>query len=248
VLVDILPFSLRRCYKLQETCYGVKISAVQAAQLIGRNERRIRDWIATRRLPAVKVGQSWQIDIDDLEQLPGVVIDREQMALLLDQATATPHGLLNRVDYLENMVQHLQTEVAVLKARMNDIESQHARRVSNAEHVLEILHAEHATPLDIHKYAVPHLENLSEAAPGLEIEPPPGSVRVKQFALMHKVHAAVLAYQIETGKIEDTALSMANGRKAHWLTQEQQQTTIAFWRRNGTHFIPCPACPHNVAL
>jgi hypothetical protein len=229
---------------------GVKISAVQAALLVGRNERRIRDWIATRRLPAIKVGQTWQIDIDDLERLPGVVIDREQLALLQRQEATTPHGLLNRLADLEDTVQRLQSEVAVLKARINDIERQHARRVSNAEHVLELLHAEHAAPLDLTGYLTPtplssHIENLSEPASGLEIEPPPGSVRVKQFALVHKVHAAVLAYQIETGKIEDTALSMANGRKAHWLTPEQQQTTIAFWRRNGTHFIPCSTCPHN---
>jgi hypothetical protein len=241
-----------RCCKLQETGYGVKISAVQAAQLVGRNERRIRDWIATQRLPAVKVGQTWQIDIDDLEQLPGVVIDREQLALLQRQEAATPHGLLNRVSDLENIVQHLQSEVAALKARIVDIESQHARRVSNAEHVLELLHAEHA-PFDLHKNTAttslsPDLENLSDVVSGLEIEPPSGSVRVKQFALMHKVHAAVLAYQIETSKIEDTALGMANGRKSHWLTPEQQQMTIAFWRRNGTHFIPCPTCPHNAAL
>lgn len=217
----------------------MKISAVQAALLVGRNERRIRDWIATRRLPAIKVGQSWQIDIDDLERLPGVVIDREQLALLQQQEATTPHGLLNRLAQLENTVQDLQREVAALKARLDETERQHARRVSNAEHVLELLHAEHATSLS------PHIENFSEDASSLEIEPPPGSIRVKQFALVHKVHAAVLAYQIETGKIEDTALSMANGRKAHWLTLEQQQTTIAFWRRNGTHFIPCSACPHN---
>jgi hypothetical protein len=253
--VGILPFSLLHCRKLQETCHGVKISAVRAAQLVGRNERRIRDWIATRRLPAIKVGQTWQIDIDDLEQLPGVVIDREQLALLQRQEAATPHGLLNRIHDLEDTVQLLQSEVVALRARINDIEHQHARRVSNAERVLELLHAEHAAPLDQlqPKYSTTasifsQPENLSESASGQEVEPPPGSVRVKQFALLHKVHAAVLAYQIETGKIEDTALSMANGRKAHWLTPEQQQTTIAFWRRNGTHFIICPMCPHNAAL
>src|SRR4051794_2721657 len=112
------------CFTIQETtCYGVKISAVQAARLVGRNERRIRDWIATHRLSAIKSGQTWQIDIDDLERLPGVTIDHEQLALLLSQEASTPQGLLNRVHHLEQTVQHLQNELELLKARMHNLES-----------------------------------------------------------------------------------------------------------------------------
>jgi hypothetical protein len=223
----------------------VKISAVQAAQLVGRNERRIRDWIATQRLPAMKVGQTWQIDVDDLERLPGVTIDREQLELLQGQEAGTPPGLHNRVHDLEQIVQLLQNEVELLKTQIREFESQQVRGAST---VLEFSHSEH-TPVDLHKYAVvtplpPHREIFSDGAVDLEVEPPAGSIRVKQFALIHKVHAAILTYQIETGKIEDTALSMANGRKAHWLTPEQQQEVVTFWRLNGTHFVPCPACPH----
>lgn len=216
--------SLMRSRKTEETCYGVKISAVQAAQLVGRNERRIRDWIATRRLPAIKVGQSWQIDIEDLERLPGITIDRTQLETLWSRDSGAPSELRQRVRDLEEVVSGLRHEVTQLKLRLQDIER-----------------AEQA-PLDSRMYSAvmppsPYFEDRIE-------EPPPGSVRVKQFALIHKVHAAMLTYQIETGKIEDTALNMGNGRKAHWLTPEQQRAAIVFWRRNGTHFVPCPICPH----
>src|SRR5690242_19140834 len=89
--------SLMRSRKIQETCYGVKISAVQAAQLVGRNERRMRDWIATRRLPAIKVGQSWQIDIEDLERLPGITIDRTQLETLWSREVSASSELRQRV-------------------------------------------------------------------------------------------------------------------------------------------------------
>ena len=56
----------------------VKVSAVQAASLIGRNERRIRNWIATQRLPATKVGHTWQIETEDLERISGIKIDDAQ--------------------------------------------------------------------------------------------------------------------------------------------------------------------------
>ncbi|WP_220204462.1 helix-turn-helix domain-containing protein [Reticulibacter mediterranei] len=216
----------------------MKISAVQAAQLVGRNERRIRDWIATRRLPAIKVGQSWQIDIEDLERLPGITIDRTQLEALWSREVGALSELRQRVRDLEEVVLNLRNEVAQLKMRLQDIEG--AQRASVLfEHAEQI-------PLDLRMYATvtPPFPDFEDRAGGQEVEPPPGSVRVKQFALIHKVHAAMLTYQIETGKIEDTPLSMGNGRKAHWLTPEQQRAVIVFWRRNGTHFVPCPICPH----
>jgi excisionase family DNA binding protein len=227
--------SLMRSREVQETCYGVKISAVQAAQLVGRNERRIRDWIATRRLPAIKVGQSWQIDIEDLEQLPGITIDRARLELLWSRETDTPSVLRQRVRDLEEAVLSLRSEVAQLETRLQAVEGQLAQKTG------VLFEHPHTEPIPFDLRMSPAYENYGD---GQEAEPPPGSVRVKQFALIHKVHAAMLTYQIETGKIEDTALHMGSGRKAHWLTPEQQRAAIAFWRRNGTHFVPCPLCPH----
>jgi hypothetical protein len=226
---------------------GVKISAVQAALLIGRNERRVRDWIATRRLPAIKAGHTWQIDTEDLERIPGIKIDREQLALLQVQQGCTLPGLLGRISELEQTVENLQVHVNVLNAQVTSIELLLSGQANDMQRLLETFQpgGHSGNP---QAPAATTTENAIEAIQDHDSESlPTGSIRVKQFALTHKVPAAVLAYQIETGKIEDTALSMANGRKAHWFTPQQQESVILFWRRNGTHFIPCSSCPHHIS-
>ncbi len=224
---------------------GIKISAVQAALLIGRNERRVRDWIATQRLPAIKVGQSWQIDTEDLERLPGVRIDREQLALLQAQETSTFHDLLYRIAELERVVEGLHAGIVALSARLDRLECLQAEQSGDGQRHLEVLQAGGRT-IDMQGYPSAYMPaNLGPDFSSYQDTLPSGSIRVKQFSLIHKVHAAVLAYQIETGKIEDTQVSAANGRKGHWLTPKQQMEVIAFWRRNGTRFTPCSVCPHN---
>jgi hypothetical protein len=208
--------------------HGVKVSAIEAALLTGRNERRIRSWIATRRLPAVKVGQSWQIDTDDLERIPGIRINREQLALLQSQEGGRFQNLLSRLSELECTLTRLTADMAALNARVEALE-RISLRLGPGERQPRI--GEPASELE------------TAAAPGSETLPP-GSMRVKHFALAHKVHAAILLYQIETEKITDTTVSMANGRRSHWLTPAQQRAVIDFWRRNGTSFITCPRCPH----
>jgi|SRR5579859_210172 len=222
---------------------GVKVSAVQAALLTGRNERRIRDWIATQRLPAIKVGQAWQIDTADLEHLPGITIDPAQLALLQAQETGTLQGLLNHVARLEQIIQDLHMEMASLTARIEHLEDGKAGILPEAE-ILQNKDSHPDLPRDTAIADVPGNALIDFTSYQDDRSLPPGSMRMKQFALMHKVHAAVLTYQIETGKIVDTPVGMANGRKSHWLTPQQQQEIIAFWRRNGTHFVPCPRCPH----
>ena len=228
----------------------MKISAAQAAHLIGRNERRIRDWIATQRLPAIKVGQTWQIDTEDLERIPGIKIDRAQLALLQAQEASTSQGLLSRIAELEYTVQCLHSEIASLNERLERLERLGLGNANDSQQHREIFQAgNHATNLQRYSptaHIPTNLGYLADVTSEQDVELlPPGSIRMKQFALIHKVHAAVLAYQIETGKIEDTAVSSANGRKSHWLTPEQQRAVIAFWRRNGTHFVPCSVCPHS---
>ncbi len=235
----------------------MKVSAVQAARLTGRNERRIRDWIATQRLPAIKVGQSWQIDIEDLERIPGIKIDHEQLTLLQTQDASTAHNLLSRISELEQIVLGLHSEITALTVRLDRIERhqftqplqypQNGSKKEGQSTVSPPASQQGTVYQENEKRSIDSaLGNLPDFISEQEGESlPPGSIRMKQFALIHKVHAAVLNYQIETGKIEDTSVSTANGRKAHWLTPEQQRAVIAFWRRNGTHFVPCAICPHN---
>lgn len=223
---------------------GTKLSAVQAARLTGRNERRIRDWIVTQRLPATKVGQSWQIDIEDLERLPGIKIDHTQLALLQTQDTEITSPLLDRIARLEQGIAELRSELGALNSRLDRIEQQ-----ALIDHSPLDLYTSERSPLSLEDYTPGYTAGYvsgNAGNAGQEGEAlSPGSVRMKQFALMHKVHAAVLNYQIETGKIEDTQVYAANGRKSHWLTPQQQYAVITFWRRNGTRFSPCVLCPHS---
>src|SRR5579859_5468098 len=161
---------------------GVKVSAVQAALLTGRNERRIRDWIATQRLPAIKVGQAWQIDTADLEHLPGIKIDPAQLALLQAQETGTIQGLLNHVARLEQIIQDLHMEIVSLTARIECLEEGKAGTIQAAE----ILQNEDRYP-DLQR------DTAIADAPGNALidftnyqdggSLPPGSIRMKQFAL-----------------------------------------------------------------
>ncbi len=232
---------------------GIKLSAVQAALLIGRNERRIRDWIATQRLPATKAGHVWQIDTEDLARVPGVKIDHEQLALLQTQKLGTPQGLLHRIAQLEHIIQDLHADMSLLNARLTKVEHAQATSANNTLQTREPsqvpYYAEHNSasyqPPDDSANRHENLVNSYSEQDSAAL--PPDSIRMKQFALLHKVHAAVLTYQSETGKIEDTTVSAVNGRKSHWLTPQQQQEVITFWRRNGTPFVPCPFCPHTVS-
>lgn len=218
----------------------MKISAVQAALLIGRNERRIRDWIATERLPAMKVGQTWQIDTEDLERIPGIKIDPEQLALLQRHEANLTQGLLGRIAELEHVIQGLHAEIASLNERLNRIEQRSEEGLRTVSQVHDFQRSSQGEyGVEGGRFAYPADLRIDRLFPG--------SIRMKQFALLHKVHAAILVYQIETGKIADTTVSTENGRKAHWLTPQQQSEVIAFWRRNGTHFAPCPLCPHTPA-
>src|SRR5437667_3074924 len=127
----------------------VKVSAVQAASLIGRNERRIRDWITKHRLPATKVGKMWQIETDDLERISGIKIDDTQLALLPGQEST--QNLLERVALLERMLDHLSTEIATLYTRMSALEQPQSSIKSDAPSLRQ-LNATEPPAINIQRY------------------------------------------------------------------------------------------------
>ncbi len=99
---------------------GMKVNAAQAAQLVDRNERRIRAWIHVGlgdwKLPATKAGNTWLIDIDDLAAAPvGVTLDRELLARLQAEQGNAPGGLLSRVEALEAEIQQLRIRLRALE-------------------------------------------------------------------------------------------------------------------------------------
>ena len=60
------------------------VSATEAAELLGMSSKTIQRWIASGRLPARKVGRSFQISVSDLSGLTG------RPVIHPDQASAGP--------------------------------------------------------------------------------------------------------------------------------------------------------------
>src|SRR5690242_21380139 len=174
------------CFFCRWRAIMVKVSAVQAASLIGRNERRIRDWITKHRLPATKVGKAWQIETDDLERISGIKIDDTQLALLPGQESI--QSLLERIALLERMVDHLSIEIATLSTRMSALEHSHSL-IRRDTPVLRQLNAAEPSTIDLQRYIpLPFSpDQQQEGVYGQETDSlPAGSMRMKQFALLHK--------------------------------------------------------------
>jgi hypothetical protein len=99
------------------------MSPAEAAQLVGKTERTIRQWIAGRRLTAQAAGQRtprpgvgpyrWLIDTDDLAQIPGVALNRALLAEWEAQAALREGGedMLLRLTRVEHEVAELRTLV-----------------------------------------------------------------------------------------------------------------------------------------
>lgn len=105
---------------------GLKVSPNQAARLVGKTERTIRQWIADGRLPAQPAGRRrprsgvgpyrWMIDTDDLARMPGIAIDPTVRAELEAHAAlqGTGRSVLERLERVER-------EVADLRRAMDEL-------------------------------------------------------------------------------------------------------------------------------
>lgn len=115
---------------------GLKVSALVAARLANRGERTIRGWIATGKLPAAPAGarapgegvgpSRWEIDVEDLARMRGVVLNQALLAELEARealATASP-GVLERLTRLEDTVGDLRTEVERLQEQIDRLRTE----------------------------------------------------------------------------------------------------------------------------
>ncbi len=106
---------------------GLKVSALLAARLANRSQRTITRWIETGQLAATPVGartpkehtgpSRWEIDVDDLAQMPNVTIDQSLLAEVEAQQAVLRQGtsVLERLEQLERAMEALQTEVRELR-------------------------------------------------------------------------------------------------------------------------------------
>lgn len=99
---------------------GVRVSAYEASRLVDRHERVVRGRIARGDLPAIKEGNTWRIDVDDLERIPGWQVDRDRLARLeSERRVATSPSTLEE---LAARVTTLQREVRALHRRISALE------------------------------------------------------------------------------------------------------------------------------
>ncbi len=96
---------------------GKKVSAAQAAILVGRHERIVRGWIRSGKLRAERRGKAYAIDLADLERLTGLRFTEEE-----EKRRAHVEGLDAMLQEHENTINELRQEVAALRARLEALE------------------------------------------------------------------------------------------------------------------------------
>jgi hypothetical protein len=109
---------------------GIKVSASQAAQLVGRNERIVRGWIAARKVKAEK-GQDgkWRIDTDDLQAVIHVddqhreSIRRFEEQSRLAASSGLAHDPQMAIAQLSELVEQLKEELIYEKAQRLKLQS-----------------------------------------------------------------------------------------------------------------------------
>lgn len=94
---------------------GIRVTAAQAAQLVGRHERIIRWHIKRGDLPALKQGNAWHIDTDELARIPGWHVDAMRLADVQAADARTATALAARVEALERQVRDLTTRLRALE-------------------------------------------------------------------------------------------------------------------------------------
>jgi hypothetical protein len=94
---------------------GIRVTAAQAAALVGRHERIIRWHIGRGDLPAQKQGNAWRIDTDDLARIPGWHVDAARLADVQAHDERTATALSARIEALERQVRDLTTRLRALE-------------------------------------------------------------------------------------------------------------------------------------
>lgn len=106
------------------TTMGITVTAVEAAFLVNRNERNIREKIKQGILPAQKAGAVWVIAVADLEQVPGWRVSQERCEQLIASGSAHQAPLAVHVQRLFDELRALHDLLAVVAQRVAHIEQQ----------------------------------------------------------------------------------------------------------------------------
>lgn len=207
----------------------VLLTAREAAQRLGKDERTIRRWIEKGMLtPRQSTSNRLAIDEQDIRRLAENMAgpDRERHQAITE---------------LEARVKQLEQDQAAILARLALLEDR-----AKSEPV--------RTPASIgipaprpHTSASTRPRQVDLSTPA---DVPPGSRQATEFAVTHGVNRATFRDHMVVGVrgdfVEHIALPKPNKPREtdRWLSPEQQRAVIAFWSRHDTAWQRChdPAC------
>lgn len=105
---------------------GLTVTAAEAAALAHVSERTVRTWLTSGRsgqppkLRAQKRHEAgrpaaWAIDVDDLQRVPGVTVDRNRLAELEAGRSRAPGGMASRIATLERELRDVRARLHALE-------------------------------------------------------------------------------------------------------------------------------------
>ncbi len=185
----------------------------EAANVLGRNERTIRRWIESGKLPSIKRnGQRYIVkaEVDRLRtsmpELASPLPDR--VAMLEDHV----HTLTDQIESMQHQVRHLQEQFAELRQRLDE------------------------RPSRSHT-AQPRLSGAEKR--GM----PAGTMRLVEFARLHGLAVSEIKLLYWSNKVELTVHrrtgEVVRNKQEWWITPEQHRKLIAYALQ---HDIPCRCC------
>ena len=112
----------------------LKLSVSQAAWLIERSEKTIRNKIRSGELTAIPTGPRaegsptgpsfWVIDVEDLKKMAGVTLNPGRLAMLAQQQREPlpADSVQERLEALESVFEEMEHEIVRLRQRVQSLE------------------------------------------------------------------------------------------------------------------------------
>ncbi len=198
---------------------SIEVKLAEAAALVGRHERIVRWHILTRKdLRARKLGRTWLIDTDDLEQVAGWKVDHARLAEL-------------------QMAELVKTRLHLLEAR--DRPASEALTGSYGGFPDRDVQSYQPTA-----YRPPE---RSYAAPFVPVGVPAGARRMIEITRLHGISHATAKRSIEAGIVAGFTRPQPNrpGYVEYWFLPEQIGPALRVWQSRGIEMHDCPDCPHD---
>jgi len=214
-------------------------NAVQAAKRIGVSDKTVRNWIAEGKLHATRTPSN-RLGIPEHE-VEALRKEYAQFSQMEERASAPSLDTLA----LSTKIFALEQRCQSLEQRVTELEQERASEKAIQPPISTF------TPYDAGP--IPHAQKrATDSSTSIPLDLPPGSMLFADFGEKYGVPRGTISHHVRVGiageKIE-TVERPKPGRPDHterWLTPEQQEKALDFWRRHGVKFSP-PASEEKAA-